>query len=587
MLPMRSLRLPSQANGDSGSAQRLTRELSDTDVLAVGLGALRSCRLALHGQVIQRRGRGPGTTEACWWHLGPVDNLLSSEGQFWLPERPDRLISGKVTGSEDGVVLALDDSLVAFEMPEGGVRLGGQQSEHPFVHGVLRDGRPVTLLDVTGTDLSGPFGRIHDVRTVRAALVGGHVEQDLFAFANVEFDLLNAWAAPNPVTTQAGPGRQPVVVPLDLQQLVETEAAGREVAVRAEVVGTTTATTVRLDQVCSVRITGPAAGLHSIQADWLRPVHDFLVVAVGRPCRMTRLQVRQPDAGPRDRTLDVHVASLQPAAPDVLSVSRARSYDSPALHLREDTDPDVAAVLAAWHQVHKELREVVDLLTGPFHAPFTYVEHRYASTFQSAEAYAKRRHGGKEKTKGEHRERVEAVTAALAASGLPEDVAGWATRLVQGRNDRSLPQMIDGLARGCGPAGAELLAAAPRFARQAADLRVGVAHGGSGRPDPLVAYWHGQALLWLVRIALLAEAGVPVDRTSARATSTPAWKRAVAEIVAHAAALETAASDATSSEGRGPIPKGPTTSGHTVTRLDLRPDNLSSASHASNVPFKG
>lgn len=82
-------------------------------------------------------------------------------------------------------------------------------------------------------------------------------------------------------------------------------------------------------------------------------------------------------------------------------------------------------------------------------------------------------------------------------------------------------------------AGGVLLAAAPGFARQAAALRAGVvAHGGSDRPDLLVAHWHGQALLWLMRIALLAEAGVPVERTSARAAAVPYWKRAVGEIAA-------------------------------------------------------
>lgn len=328
------------------------------------------------------------------------------------------------------------------------------------------------------------------------------------------------------------------MVPVERRVLVDTAVGETEVRVVVGVEGTAGAERVELAQVCAVEVRGPAAPLRDVLSDRLRPVHDFLVVAMGRPCRLTGLQVRPLGAGTRDRNLHVHTEGVQAASADVLSVGQARSYDSPALHLREHADPDAAHVLARWYGVHEDLREVVDLLTGPFHAPFMYVEHRYAAFFQSAEAYAKRRHGGREKPRGEHKERVAAVAGALAASGLPEDVVGWATRILQGRNDRSLPQMIDALVATCGQAGAELRISVPGFARHAADLRVGVAHGGSGRPDPLVAHWHGQVLLWLMRIALLVEAGVPADRIAARAITVPGFKRAVSEAAAHAGAAE-------------------------------------------------
>jgi hypothetical protein len=459
---------------------------------------------------------------------------LSTDGRFWMPDRPDRLVPGVVT-TDDGVTLRLDDSLRGFEWLEEGAVRSASWTEHPVVHGVSRDGQDLTLLGLAGLDMSGPFGRIQEVHHADALLVGGHAGGDAFEVATATFDLLPAWLDPGPVSQQSHSSLDAVVVPVERRVLVTATVGAVEVKVVVGVEGRADSDRVELAQICAVEIRGPAVRLARLMSERLRPVHDFLIVALGRPCRMTGLQVRLSAAGERDRSLEVHTSGVQPAVADVLSVARARNYDSPVLHLREHAG-DAGDVLERWYAVHDDLREVVDLLTGPFHAPFTYVEHRYGALFQSAEAYAKRRHGGKEKTKMEHRERVAAVTDALAAADLPEDVVGWATRILQGRNDRSLPQMVDALAASCGQAGGDLLTAAPGFARQAAALRAGVAHGGSDRPDPLVAYWHGEALLWLMRIALLAEAGVPVDRTSARAATVPSWKRAVNEIAARAAA---------------------------------------------------
>lgn len=460
---------------------------------------------------------------------------LSTDGRFWLPDRPDRLVPGVVT-TDDGVTLRLDDSLKDFEWPAEGAVRSASWAEHPVVHGASRDGRDLTLLGLGGLDMCGPFGRIREVHHAHALLVGGHAAADVFEVATATFDLLPAWLDPGPVSQQSLGSLDPVVIPVERRVLVTATVGVAEIKVVVGVEGRADSDRVELAQVCAVEIRGPAVPLARLLADRLRPVHDFLIVALGRPCRMTGLQVRPSGAGQRDRSLEVHTSGIQPAGSDVLSVARARSYDSPVLHVREQAGPDAGDVLMRWYAIHDDLREVVDLLTGPFHAPFTYVEHRYGALFQSAEAYAKRRYGGTEKTKKEHRDRVAAVTDALAAGDLPEDVVGWATRILQGRNDRSLPQMLDALAAACGQAGGDLLAAAPGFARQAAALRAGVAHGGSDRPDPLVAHWHGEALLWLMRIALLAEAGVPVERTSARATAVPSWKRAVDEIAAHAAA---------------------------------------------------
>lgn len=455
---------------------------------------------------------------------------FTAEGEFWLPSMPDRKVAGTLAFA-DGLMLTLSDSLQAFQWPtEGQVHLGGQQMRHPIVHGELRDGRHVTLLEVFGVDLSGPFGRITEVHDMAAGLVGGLLDEDRLDLASCRFDVLPAWVGPDPMYDDRDRVSDEVGISMRRNVLATAEHGRLTVMIFTDVEGEVRGDRVSLDQVCGIEIQGPAAPLRTVVADWVRPLQDFLIIALGRPVRLTSLHVRASGAGARDGHPEAFFGAVQPAEGPVLSAARVRSYDSPALHRREDTTPPLDELLSAWLALRQEVHDVSNLLTGPFYAPFIYGEHKYAATFQSAEALAKRRHGGKEKSRVEHRQRVATVAEALATGGLPEDTIGWATRILQGRNDRSLPQLIEALVQSAGDVGAELLATAPNFARTASDLRVGVSHGGVDTADPLVRYWHGQALLWVVRTRLLNEIGVPLEVLAARARATPAFKRMLLEV---------------------------------------------------------
>jgi hypothetical protein len=195
------------------------------------------------------------------------------------------------------------------------------------------------------------------------------------------------------------------------------------------------------------------------------------------------------------------------------------------LHRREDSEPRLQDLLPAWFGLRDRLGDGVSLIAAPFHAPFMYAEHRYATSFQAAEALMRRLHGGPDKPGQEHRARVQAVTETLTRSGLPEETVGWATRILQGRNDKPLPRMINELLASVGEVGDDILAASSDFGRAASDLRIGVAHGGTNAADAALRHWHGQALLWAVRIRLLHEAGVPLPLLTGRARGTPGFQQ--------------------------------------------------------------
>jgi hypothetical protein len=78
--------------------------------------------------------------------------------------------------------------------------------------------------------------------------------------------------------------------------------------------------------------------------------------------------------------------------------------------------------------------------------------------------------------------------------------------------------------------GQELLAAVPDLAGMLAAARTGVSHPGAEGPGPLTRYWLGEALIWVLRVRLLAELGVPVSDLSARVTQKPAFQDVLREL---------------------------------------------------------
>jgi hypothetical protein len=155
-----------------------------------------------------------------------------------------------------------------------------------------------------------------------------------------------------------------------------------------------------------------------------------------------------------------------------------------------------AELLPRWFQLRSELSDVVVLLHSPYYAPFMFSDHRYASTFQSAEALARAcGFAGREKPKVEHQARVDAIVSAAQDAGVDEDDVAWAGRVLKARNDRPLIQQIQDLVSSTGEIGRYILAASPAFSRTVVGARTGVSHGGARSGiDAVQRHWHGDAV---------------------------------------------------------------------------------------------
>jgi hypothetical protein len=451
-------------------------------------------------------------------------------GRFWLPRPPRRAVHGSLTFDEDGVRLVLSDPLRAPQVREGGIVSGSSElADEAVVHGWLRDGRAVTLLGLRGWSM--PADEMSETWIADFAVTGGHTSGDAFSQMVVIFDYLMPWVQP-PGIIRGDLLSPSFTVETQQATLAQTELGdGRTVRLVTGVEGRQTGDSVHLDQWCGLEVTGeePKPVLEVLNS-WARPLQDLLVVCIGQPVRIEQVLLGTPEHDLGQTPLELLFKAVQPAARAHPAAMGLDGYDSPVLLSYAASPLPFDALIGGWFGLYDRFPDVVTLLCGPYYAPFIYSRHRYASTFQAAEALARAVPDTREKGRQEHRERVEAVVAVLKEAQLGEDVTGWAMRVLQSRNDKPLRQLMEELISSAGDMGRELLAAVPDLAGLLATARTGVSHPGAEGPGTLERYWLGEALIWVLCARLLAELGVPASQLSARVTPKPAFQDALSEL---------------------------------------------------------
>jgi hypothetical protein len=475
--------------------------------------------------------------------------FFATHGRFWLPFLPHRMVHGSLTFGADGVRLDLSDPLRVPKSARGG---SPEQANEPMAYGRLRNGQEVTLLRLRGWSM--PADGMQETWSADFALTGG-LSSDTFRQMVVIFDYLMPWVRP-PGIVQREPFSSGFTVETQQMTLAETALSdGRTVRLVTGVEGRQADDSVHLDQWCGLEVTGeePKPVLEVLNR-WVRPLQDLLVVCIGQPVRIEQILVGNPehDPGPvvleslfeqilartpdHDRQpaqLELLFKAVQPAASAHVAAEYLGSYDSPALLSYAASPLPFSTLIREWFSLYDRFPDdVVTQLCGPYYAPFIYSRHRYASTFQSAEALARAMSDTtREKGPAEHRARVEAVTAVLREAQLDEKVADWAMRVLQATNYKRLSQLMEELISSAGDVGRDLLAAVPDLPDLLAAARTGVSHGGAKKgPGPLARYWLGEALIWVLRVRLLAELGVPVSDLSGRVTQKPAFHEALREL---------------------------------------------------------
>lgn len=449
--------------------------------------------------------------------MEPFDDV----GTFWLQSDPDRRVGGHLEFDGDAFALTIDGTLRHAEEPTEGefVLQNAERVVHPVVLGHLRISGEVTLLDAVGFPVDAFFGHVTETWTPRVAILGAAIADPTFGKASFSFDVLVPWVHPPGIVQWESP--QKGTIDLTSQTLNEISIGEATVRLTAGWAGKAGGDSLDVHRTLFISVEMPPMRVHDVLDSWVRPVQDLLIVLLGRPVRITEFMVvHQPEPvegrNPRRESLRVVIGGLRIAPGAEPSWASLRGWGSPTVYVGEELPIEFGELLAGWLGVRENFGESITLLCGPFYAPFMYSEHRYSSTFQSAESIAQAKYAGAEQTQEDHRQRVGAIVEAARAAGVSDDDVAWAERVLRGRNDKPLAQLIDELIGNLGDLGQAVLRKDPNFARTAASARARVAHPGRQGLSTVQRYWYGEVLSWLVRAQLLVEGGLPLDALSAR-----------------------------------------------------------------------
>jgi ApeA N-terminal domain 1 len=458
-------------------------------------------------------------------------DYFTFEGTWWLPESPERQVPGTLTFDADGLVLVIYDSLAGFTVPEGQVIQGGfpEWKLTPMIHGCRRNGKDVTLLRAEGANREGPSVRSQTYR-IETALVGAHIADDSFTEVWCSFDCLDVWAQPPSLTTGVEDGKTTTV----RVEQVELGSANVDVALVRLVTGVSGkwgGEAVHLDRWSAFAVRVPAGPARSLVEDWVRPLQDLLTLSLGRAVRLTSLCLVPTGTAAGGGSVEVTFAAVQAPPGPSPTWSSTMSYTAPTLLTFADSPVPFNQLVPRWFEIRSQLSDALVLLMAPYYVPSILSEHRYASTFQSAEALARARFGGQQKSKADHQARVDGIIAAAEAAHVPPDDIAWARRVLQSRNDKTLAQLMGDLVNSTGSVGEAVLAASPKFCDLVATARTGVSHpGAKSGVDPVTRYWQGEVLRWIIRARALTEIGMPLSEVERRVSQRAGFSDALQQI---------------------------------------------------------
>jgi hypothetical protein len=133
-------------------------------------------------------------------------------------------------------------------------------------------------------------------------LLGGHSTDKQTSRLRVDFDVLNPWAAPRPIVERCADK----TITADVDTTILQEASYEDFAVRLLAMAEGKwGQDIHLDRRTFFEIEGSEIPLSELFRSWVRPIHDLLIVCLGRQVSVMEVRVElnveyDPSAVPRD-----------------------------------------------------------------------------------------------------------------------------------------------------------------------------------------------------------------------------------------------------------------------------------------------
>jgi hypothetical protein len=453
------------------------------------------------------------------------------EGVWWLPTAPSTRVYGRLSYGTQALRLVTNETLIAPERSAKAMTWNLGTVAWPIVHGETEANTAITLLGAESR--YAPIGK-HVTRAGCALLGPDVLERDAFAEVRLTFDWLTAWLCP-PKIYDRGPHDDDTEMRVDLRRQslcgVPVDSDHVEFMANAKWQLAHDAVEVQRSTYVGVRF-GEPSSWREILEQHVRPLQDFLVVALGRPVQLTGMYLRPAVEPLSEDFYDVKLPLIQRDAVSETSYGHLHAFPSTVLLDGAEFLKHAEDIVPGWYDINARNRIAVIRLNAPAYARFNYLSNQCASVAQAFESLFMGECATKQKGRAAHAERVRQVQETLEAAKLDPEIVTWATNVVRARNDKSFSERfadVIGLASSFGSA---LVEDMPDLANDLTALRHAVAHGartdGTGTlsgPDVDRMFYLKEIGTWIMRTALLELSGARVAasaRTNARVTDAVA-----------------------------------------------------------------
>jgi Fe-S-cluster formation regulator IscX/YfhJ len=434
---------------------------------------------------------------------------FENAGVWWLPGQEEQKIVG---------ILRFDPADgFRLEIPFGGLGelddFAGRINTSvrtPLVHGLLRNGKSVTLVNavMTNSSINFPGGRREEHRALRG-FIGQSLcdENPTVDRLRIRYSHLRDWVVVHPAgMTMRFEDERPTggveyrYEPIEQSELSQGDGWRLTLSHTARhPFPSVTGFNVAHDCLLTLELAG-ARGLDSVDEQFLNPLWQFFSFCLDAGVDVSLLEMHLVDV---DKWLEVGRAQTVTREPDKVILQDYMLLSMPELGER------LAHVLMQWMRMDGDLRRAVSLMVGLGSERSVPSDLRFVAAAQALEAVSRVGVDDRDLPREEFRRR-----RAVIRDSIPDKVVrDWACdRLTFNR--RSADDLLRDLLTRIGGFAEELAPDADRFLRDHRDNRNFYAHrADQERPllEPGELYVHTQGVLLLLKAATLLMLGYSSD----------------------------------------------------------------------------
>ncbi len=450
------------------------------------------------------------------------NNDRDLSGVFWEPDTPASPLHGVLHLSSDGDKLTLT-------LPENGHRADlREERTEPIsrLYGMLEGKGEVTIVDASPTGGSRSNAHVTAVDFWQfTTLFGSHTDSKKFHRLNLEFEWLGEWT---PNRALSGPTQDDKFeVDLSSETIAIANWDGVRLSLERFVARSWSLDEVTVRNKWLFRVEAEGA-ISEVSREWLAPLQDFLLIALGYRPGVLRVGVETDDPNPYTAWVEAR-PWWPPLGTSGATPTLVRYLpQTKTLLLPDDELLPLGEALKIWFAKRAELRVVVSMLSSGLRDRHIALDHRFLSLFLALDALA--RQSGEIDLQAmpaqAHHARVSAIAAVLAGSDVPKPTQDWAINRLRDGNAKSQPMVLAEFLKLTGLlTDDKAVSTAKRLNRYRTDIAHRGVIKGIDRDEIVLEVIHLTELLeWIVRAEVLVNLGFVRDGMRQRLVANASFR---------------------------------------------------------------